>query len=150
MTISKKEALKNLEKHFGGPMEMLAHMILNLSQSGQPCDVTFRDRKPALNVKIDESISLALMYGADAKKLVEMLGHIRLSNGEVVSINEIWVVFQMPGNGFSKEELEEVDLAGGDEQHGPNGETVREMIRNVYHCSTKEEEEKFLRRYLAS
>src|SRR5713226_4895567 len=129
-------------------MEMLAHMIIHLSMSGQPCDVTFRDRKPALNVKIDESISLALMYGAGAKKLKEKLDRIRLSNGEELSVNEIWVVLPMPAGGFSDKELAEVDLADGEEQFGPSGETIREMIRNVYHCKSKEEEEKFLRRYL--
>jgi hypothetical protein len=146
----KKKIMENLEKKFGGPVAMLGQMILHLSMTGQPCDVTFRKRKPALNVKIDSQISLALMYGAGAKKLQEMLANIRLSNGESVSLDEIWVVFPMPADGFSDQELEEVDLALGEEQWGPAGETVREMIRNVYHCESKKEEEKYLRRYLAS
>lgn len=146
----KQEAMKRLNEHFGGPEQMLGHMILTLSMSGQPCDVAFRDRKPVLDVKIDESISLALMYGAGARKLQEKLSQIRLSNGDVVSIDEIWMLLPMPVKGFSADELEDVDLADGDEVFGPNGETIREMIRAVYHCKTKEEEEKFLRRYLAS
>jgi hypothetical protein len=125
-------------------------MIVTLSMSGQPCDVIFRDRAPILNVKIDDSISLALLYGAGAKRLAEKLQQIRLSNGEVVGISEIWTVLPMPAEGFTDDELAEVDLADGEQQAGPNGETVREMIRNVYHCASKEDEEKFLRRYLAS
>lgn len=148
--MDRKKAMEKLKEHFGGPMEMLGHMILTLSMSGQPCDVTFRDKKAALDVKIDPQIALALMYGAGPGKLQEMLASIRLSNGDVISINEIWVVLPMSANGFSKEELAEVDLAKGEEVYGPNGETVREMVRNVYHCESKEEEEKYLRRYLAS
>ena len=56
----------------------------------------------------------------------------------------------MPVNGLSDEELSSVDISEGEQRFGPNGETLREMIRNVYHCKTSEEEEHFLRRYLAS
>jgi hypothetical protein len=90
------------------------------------------------------------MYGAGAKKLSELLGNIHLSNGDAVSINEIWVIFPMPKGGFTKEELAAVDLAEGDKRAGPKGETVREMIRNVYQCTTTAEEDRFLRRFLAS
>ncbi len=41
-------------------------------------------------------------------------------------------------------------MSDGEEQFGPKDETIREMIRNVYHCKSKQEEERFLRRYLAS
>jgi|HubBroStandDraft_1064217.scaffolds.fasta_scaffold257144_1 hypothetical protein len=146
----KAEMLGRLTARFGDAMGMLAFMILELSLSGQPCDVTFRDKPPALNVKIDQKISLALMYGAGAKKLQEMLTNISLSNGDVVSIGEIWVVHPMPVGGIPEEELAAVDLAEGEQKFGPNGETLRETIRDVYHCKSKEEEEKFLRRYLAS
>lgn len=145
-----KKMVANLQKQFGGPMGMLAHMIIMLSMSGQPCDVTFRDKEAALNVKIDERISLALMYGAGAKKLQELLSSIRLSNGDVVNINEVWVIFPMPAKGFSEDELSQVDLKDGEDVWGPKGETVREMIRNVYHCKSEGEVERYLRRYLAS
>lgn len=148
--MDRKKLIANLERKFGGPLEMLGHMVITLSMSGQPCDVTFRHKEPALEVRIDEHISLALMYGAGAKKLQEMLSRIRLSNGDVVSIDEIWVIFPMPVGGFSKEALAQVDLADGDEIWGPNGETIREMIRNLYRCKSKTDEDKYLRRYLAS
>ena len=56
----------------------------------------FFKRKPALNVKIDQKLSLALMYGAGPKKLQEMLDNISLSDGQVVSFSEIWVILPMP------------------------------------------------------
>src|SRR6266851_5097978 len=49
----------------------LTSLLISLSQTGSPCDITFRNRKPALNVKIDEQLSLALMYGAGGDKLHE-------------------------------------------------------------------------------
>jgi hypothetical protein len=51
---------------------------------------------------------------------------------------------------LSEEQLAAVDLAEGELRAGPNGETIREMIRRAYHCETAEEEERFLRRWLAS
>ena len=146
----KIEMMEKLKARFGDGRGMLAHILLQLSMSGQPCDVTFFDRPAALDVKIDQKITIALMYGAGAEKLQEMLEQISLSNGDVVSFGKIWMIFPMPAGGISKEELAAVDLSDGEEQFGPNGETIREMIHNVYHCKSKKEEEEFLRRYLAS
>ena len=146
----KEKVMANLLKHFGGPMDILIHQIIYLSNTEQPCDVTFRDKKPVIDVTLDSRIAFGLMYGAGPKKMRELLSSIRLSNGETVSLDEIWVVFPMPVGGFTEGVLKGVDLALGEEQWGPNGETVREMIRNVYHCESDQEEEKFLRRYLAS
>jgi len=56
----------------------------------------------------------------------------------------------MPVKGFTKEELAAVDLTEAEEAMGPKGETLREMIRQSYHCTTKEEEDKYLRRFIAS
>jgi hypothetical protein len=145
-----KEMLKKLKARFGDRTGMLAFMVLQFSVSGQPCDVTFHNKPPALDVKIDEKIKLALMHGIGAKKLQEMLNNISLSNGDVVSLGDIWTIHPMPVGGLSEEELSAVDLSEGDRQFGPNGKTLREMIRAVYHCQSKEEEERFLRRYLAS
>ncbi len=148
--IDKKAVMKRLKQRFGDARGLLAHQILTFSMSGQPCDVTFFKRKPALNGKIDQKLSLALMYGAGPKKLQEMLDNISLSDGQVVSFSEIWVILPMPERGFSPEQLAEVDLSHRGEKFGPNGETIREMIRDTYHCKSKDEEDKFLRRYLAS
>jgi hypothetical protein len=112
--------------------------------------VTFYKKPPAINVKIDQKINYALMYGAGAKKLQEMLSRIELSNGDTVSISDIWVINPMPPEGITDQDLAAVDLADGDVVAGPNGETMRKMISETYHCSSLKEEEKYLRRFLAS
>ena len=71
--MDQKEAMQKLKEKFGDGSGLLAQQILMLSMSGQPCDVTFFKKPPALDVTIDHQISLALMYGAGAKKLQEML-----------------------------------------------------------------------------
>ena len=145
-----EEAIKKLQETLGDPLQILAQQIINLSMNSNLCDVCFHDKEPALDVKIDQRIGLALMYGAGPKKLQELLTDIRLSDGDVVSIGDIWMVFPLPPNGITAEALAATDLADGDVRSGPSGETVREMIRNLYHCKTAQEEEKYLRRYLAT
>jgi len=145
-----EEARKRLESHFGSRTGMLGSQLIHLSMSGQPTDITFFRRKPILDVKVDEKIHIALMYGAGAKKLQEILQSIRLSNGETISFDEIWTVNPMPHDGFKPGELESVDLAKGEEVVGENGETVRKMISDTYHCENKEQEDRYLRRFLAS
>jgi hypothetical protein len=142
--------MKRLQEEFGDGRGLLAYQLLRLSLSGQTCDVTFFKSKPMFDVKIDQNISLALMYGAGAGKLQEMLNNISLSNGETVRFGDVWMVLPMPSQGLSPKELAAVNLADGDEKCGEQGETIREIIRAVYHCESKEEEEKLLRRYLAS
>jgi hypothetical protein len=144
------EARESLVKKFGSHEAFVGYQVLQFSTSGQPCDVTFFKKKPALDVTFDPQIGLAIMYGAGAEKLQELLSAIRLSNGDVVSIDDIWVINPMPKGGISENELAAVDLAMGDNKAGPKGETVREIIRTIYRCETPEEEERFLRRYLAS
>ena len=56
----------------------------------------------------------------------------------------------MPMDGFSPEELAEVDLAQGEERQGPQGETLRKMIRKTYNCKSRKETDYFLRRWIAS
>lgn len=145
-----KEMIAKIEKEFGSRMGFLGQQILMLSMSGQPCDITFFKKEPAINVKIDQQINLAIIYGARAKKLQEMLENIKLSNGDVISIGEIWTINPMPKGGFAKGELEAVDMAEAEQKVGPNREALREMIRNTYHCKSKDEEDYYIRRFLAS
>ena len=145
-----KEMIAKIGKEFGSRMGFLGHQILMLSMTGQKCDITFFKKKPAIDVKINQQIHLALMYGAGAKKLQEMLENIKLSNGDSVSIGEIWTINPMPKGGFTKEELASVDMTEAEQEAGLKGETLREMIKNTYHCKSKDEEDYYLRRYIAS
>ncbi len=145
-----KEGINKLLEHFGSREAFIANQLLTLSISGQPCDVTFYNRKPAIDVNIDPRIHIALMYGAGAKKLQEILMNIKLSNGDIISIEEIWTINPMPKGGISQKELDQVDMSKAEEKIGPNGETLRKMINDTYHCSTKEEENYYLRRFIAS
>lgn len=142
--------ISKLNAEFGGRVGFLGRTIIELSRSGQPCDITRYNKPPLLDVKIDPKITYALMYGAGAVKLKEMLDHVALKDGSSVDFGDIWTINPMPEGGFSEAELDSVDLSGGDVKAGPQGETLREMVRNCYQCKTKDEEDKFLRRFLAS
>jgi len=148
--MNNQEKMKKMEDAYGSRLGFLAHQIISLSMTEQPCDVTFFNRKPVLDVSIDQKINIALMYGAGANKLKELLENIKLSNGDVISLNEIWAINTMPKGGFTESELAKVDLLQGDEKVGPNDETLRKMISETYHCKTQKEEDYFLRRFIAS
>src|SRR6476646_6341269 len=104
VTMDEKEAMKKMTETFGDGRRLLAHQILMLSMSGQPCDVNFFKKKTSLEVKIDQKITLALMYGAGANKLQEMLNQISLSDGQTVGFGEIWLILPMPYNGFTDQQ----------------------------------------------
>jgi hypothetical protein len=142
--------LKELEIIFGSRSQHLAHQLLMLSTTGQPCDVTFYKHKPLINVTVDSKLGLAIMYGAGEKSMLEMFHKVSFSDGTIVDIREIWTVNPMPNNGFSDDELNSVKLSEGDEKIDPNGETLRKMISDTYHCSSSKEEDYYLRRFLAS
>src|SRR5271156_1141678 len=139
-----------VEATFGSHDSLLAHQIIPHSPYGFPCDVTFRDRKPFLDVTIDEKIGQTLMSGADPDTLQETLNHIRFSNGESAHFNEVLLIVPMPVDGVSQAAMDAVDLSEGDDTAGLEGDTTRDMIREIYRCETPQEEEHFLRRYLAS
>ena len=79
-----------------------------------------------------------------------MLENIKLSSGDEISIDEIWTINLMPKGGFSKEELDVIDMPKAEERVGPNGETRLEMIRNTYHCKSRDDKDCYLRRFVAS
>lgn len=145
-----QEAIKKLEAHYGSREAMIGSTLVHLSTFGQPCDVTFYKREPILDVEVDQQLGLALMYGAGAKKLQEMFGAIKFSDGSIASLAEIWTINPMPKGGISAADLAAADLAEGDQAAGPKGETIRQMISETYRCKTREEEDKFLRRFIAS
>jgi hypothetical protein len=62
-----KEAMKKIEDAFGSRMGFLGFQITMLSMTGQPCDVTFYKKKPAIDVKIDQKINIARV-GRNSKR----------------------------------------------------------------------------------
>ncbi len=147
--ITTHEAIKRLEQHFGSREGMLIHNLTMLSYSGQPADITFYRRKPLINVQISTKIAAARLYGLEGQ-LPKILKRMAFSNGAVASLAEIWTVNPMPIGGFTDEELAAVDLAEGKERYGPNGETLRKMIRKTYQCKNRKEIDFYLRRWIAS
>jgi hypothetical protein len=130
---------------------LLGRQILTLATLGQTCDVTFFKNKPAIDVTVDEQLALAVMDGCSGPEtLYEILQDIRLSNGTTVNINDIWTINAMPKEGFTEEELETVDMSQAEERIGPNGATLRKMIKDTYHCRSRDEEDYYLRRFIAS
>lgn len=115
-----------------------------------PCDITLLNSAPRIGVRVDPKFVYALMYGAGAGQMRELLSSIKLSDGSSVSLMEIWTINPMPPEGFAPGELEAVDLAEGEEVCGPGGETLRVMISKTYHCKSRDEEDLYLRRFLAS
>lgn len=147
--ITPQEAIKRLEQHFGSREAMLTHNLTVLSSSGQPADVTFYRRKPLINVQISTKIAAARLYGLGSQ-LPRILKRIEFSDGATASLAEIWNINPMPAEGFTDEDLAAVDLADGEKRYGPNGETLRKMIREMYQCKSREETDFYLRRWLAS
>ena len=84
------------------------------------------------------------------KRLAEMLNAIKFSDASTAAITEIWTINPMPKDGFTQQQLASVNLAEAESPVGPNGETLRQMIRDNYHCSTVQQEDKYLRRFIAS
>jgi hypothetical protein len=147
--ITPQEAIERLEQHFGDRIGMLTHTLTLLSTSGQPTDVTFYRRKPILDVRVSVKLGAARLYGLE-DHVPRVLKRIEFSNGMTANISEIWTINPMPAEGFTQEELDSVDLSEGEQQAGPQGETIRKMIRSTYHCKSNKETDYYLRRWIAS
>lgn len=141
--------MKRLDQHFGGREGMLTHTLTMLSTSGQPADVTFYRRRPLLDVRVSIKLGAARLYGLESH-VPRLMKRIEFSNGAVASLDEIWTVNPMPIGGFAAEELAAVDLSEAEQRIGPQGETMRKMIRKTYHCKSRKETDIYLRRWIAS
>ena len=53
-----EEMMNRTKEVFGTRIQHLGQQILTLSMTGQPCDITFVKKKPVINVKIDQQITL--------------------------------------------------------------------------------------------
>ncbi len=149
-----KDLASKVTEEFGSREGLLFHTLYTLAMTGQPCDVCLVNKKPFLDVKIDPDFVYALMYGAGAATLAEMLNNITLtgggSTGGTVTFKEIWTINPMPHEGFTEEQLSSVDITKADKPSGFGGETLKEMIKNTYHCENEKEIERFVRRFIAS
>jgi hypothetical protein len=112
-------------------------------------DVTFLNREPLLNTTFSKgfirNLTAALMYGS-TQRLDKTLSRVEFADGTRVNWLTIWTLNYMP----SDLDTTTVDLSKGDEVAGPNGETIREMIRHTYRCKSRAEEDFFLGRWIAS
>jgi hypothetical protein len=142
---------QRLLKVFGGRQGMLAWMLLELATTGQPTDVTYYRRKPTLNVTVDPRLAYTIRDSANgAKALQKAMRRIRLSDGTATPLSEVWTVNPMPIGGLSEDELAAADMSQADIVVGENGATMRQVIHETYHCTSAEEEEFYLRRFIAS
>jgi hypothetical protein len=111
-------------------------------------DVTFYDHEPILEVTLAKSFARklisTLLYGAN--NLAKLLKHVAFSDGTITDFRNIWTLNYMP----REFDLTSVDLTKGETVAGAQGETIREMISDTYHCKTRAEEDFFLSRWLAS
>ena len=158
MSLSLEETIENLQTiHFPTSQQTLRFMVINLSSYQQPCDVTFRDREPLLNVTIDKRVAAAadaaadggLLSGIHRIRLSRLLNNIGFSDGSRARVQEIWTIHPLPAEGLSEELLASVNLSDGDRPVGREGTiTWRDLVRAVYR-TTKENEDQMLRRYLA-
>jgi hypothetical protein len=148
------KAMKKIEEELGTHKGALFNELIRLAVSGQPCDVTFSSEKPFLDVKIEPDFVNVLLYAAESKKRDEIFSEIKLiKDGKTVGsadFNQIWTVNPMPEGGVSKEKMDGLDLEEAMGNMGTHGETLRRMIKETYHCKDKEEEDYFLRRFVAS
>lgn len=143
-------AKKVIQDKFGSRLAFVFNQLDFVATHKVKCDITLLSSAPHIDVTVNPDFSYAMMYGAGAQKMSEMLSMIKLSDGSTISIKEIWTINQMPQKGFTTEELSEVDISAGDQVAGQQGETVREMIAATYRCTTDEEVDHYLRRFLAS
>lgn len=146
--------MKQIEEELGQRKGALFNELIRLAVSGQPCDVTFSSSKPFLDVKVEPDFVNVLIYSADSKKRGEMLSDIKLmKEGKMAgstNIEDIWTINPMPEGGIPKEKLDGIDLEEVERGMGQQGEILRRMIKETYHCKNKEEEDYFLRRFIAS
>ncbi|MGW8342419.1 transposase (plasmid) [Xanthomonas axonopodis pv. khayae] len=123
--------------------------LVRLSRHECYCDITFHDRDPLIGVRLSPALNAALMYGAGARKMTEMLDRIETRDGDVFRAVDVWVIVEFPNGLPSDEDLARVDLADGEVEIAP-GVSMRQMAKEVYRCRDDLEAERMLRRILAA
>jgi hypothetical protein len=151
-SLSKEEMWARVKKAYPMREKLLLDMLRGMWMGKMPGDVTFYERKPLINVTVDFwSIEQAMSYDKPVKVVRKALENIPFSDGTVANLAHIWNVFPMPRDGFSDDELAAADLSMAEEvAPGPTGKTIRQMISDCYHCTSMDEEDRYLRRWIAS
>jgi hypothetical protein len=143
------EARRRLEELFPTRESHLLWQLAHYAETGQRFDATFYDREPSLGVTLAQEFAYefmaALNYGRDGQ-LQQLCRRIRFSDGTNINLNGIWTLNYMPRN----LDISDVDLSQGEQRIGNQGETMREIIRNIYRCQSCAEEDFFLARFIAS
>jgi hypothetical protein len=143
--------------HFRSPQDTVRFVLVNLSSIGQSCDVIFRNRDPLIGVTIDKRLAATAegMAGRSGisrwlkeRQLSRLFGNIHFSDGSKASLDEIWTVLPVPVDGIPAGALASVDLSAGEESMHESGVTYREVVRALYRCTTRAQEDEMLRRYL--
>ena len=90
---------------------------------GTTFDATFSDRESILEVILDQGFarefSTALMHGADAPEIKNLLEHVTISDDTVFRMSEIWALNYIPDD----LDVSSVDMAGAEEINGLGSET---------------------------
>src|SRR5208283_2347930 len=87
-----KKSMITFEEIFGPRFTLLGRQLLTVSCLGRKCDVTFFKNEPAIDVTVDQRLGLALCCGVGPEMFYKMLQDIRLSNGAVVQMSDIWTI----------------------------------------------------------
>jgi hypothetical protein len=144
-----EKARRELDKIFGSRFDHLMSQLKHYARTLQSFDVTFYNREPILDVTLDKGFtaefSAAITYQGTLR-LGALLKRIVFSDGTVAHADDIWTINYMPRGRISINLLETADLADAEMRAGPNGETIREMIRETYRCRSAAEEDYFIRR----
>jgi hypothetical protein len=156
-----KEAMRKMREMYPTPVHLQMHHLRWCADTGTPCDVLFYGRKPFINVTVDKDWARKAARAAadkDSKRFNELLTCIFFEeNGAsdyttliTVNFDTVWMILPMNPEYVTDTRMAAADLTEGDKPAGPNCETIRQMIRETYHCASPEEEERYLRRWIAS
>lgn len=131
------------------PLQHNMRRLIDLSMREGYCDITFHNREPLIGVRLKPTLNAALMYGAGAGKVAELFERVETKGGEVFRAADVWVIVEFPYGLPSDEDLAGVDLSDGEAEVAA-GVSMRQMAKEVYHCTNDVEAEEMLRRILAA
>jgi hypothetical protein len=110
---------------------------------GTTFDATFSDREPILGVTLEQGfareLSTALVHGADAPEIKDLLEHVTFSDDTVFRMSEVWALNYMP-NGLDVSSVRS------------SASAVRRARNHLQHLSLPiaRREDHFIARWIAS